>query len=263
MSIVQPVVGRESQVIPGPSHGHFGQSDMDAAQRIQSSLLPTGPLRGESFEIAFRYTPFWEVGGDFADFFLLPNGQVGIYLGDVVGKGLPAAMYGALVMGAFRGIKKTGADTAGVLAMLNERLMQRPLDGRFCSTLYGLFDPATGKLVFSNAGLPLPLLATEATCQPLGEGGLPSGMFTTATYGQHTVRLSPGDSVLFATDGLHESRNREGDEFWSAQMTEVWAQCRGKSARESVDLLFDRMHAFAQGGRQDDDVTVVVLKNSG
>src|SRR5450755_3021343 len=103
------------------------------AQLIHSSMLPTNEIYDESVEIAFRCTPFSEVGGDFADIFRLPDGSVGIYLGDVVGKGLPAAMYGALVMGTLRGIHKSGTDTAKVLFQLNERLVQRPIAGRFCS----------------------------------------------------------------------------------------------------------------------------------
>ncbi|MGC2112012.1 MAG: PP2C family protein-serine/threonine phosphatase [Candidatus Korobacteraceae bacterium] len=224
--------------------------------------MPTGPLNHKAFEIAFRYTPFSEVGGDFADFFQLPDGLIGIYLGDVVGKGLPAAMYGALVMGALRGIRKTGVKPAAVLTLLNERLMQRPLPGRFCATLYALFNPSTGELALSNAGLPLPLLVSKTACHPLGEGGLPSGSFFDATYDQHTVALAPGDSVLFATDGLHESRNHQGAEFCAEQLTEAWGQCRNKSAGEAVEFLFDTLHEFARYDGRHDDVTVVVLKIS-
>ena len=253
------VQSQPSLAITHPSNGAFGFDDMHQATCIQSSLLPAGPLADETFEIAFRYSPYLQVGGDFADFFRLPNGLIAIYVGDVVGKGLPAALYGALVMGALRGIKKTGASTAAVLGLLNERLMQRPLPGRFCSALYALFDPVTSQLALSNAGMPFPLLASRSTCQTLGEGGLPSGVFPHASYDQHTIRLSPGDSVLFASDGLHETRNREGIEFAAAQMAETWAGCRGKSARESLDLLFEGLHAFSHGGSCDDDVTVVVL----
>jgi sigma-B regulation protein RsbU (phosphoserine phosphatase) len=230
------------------------------AKLIQSSLVPAKGLRHESVEIAFRFISFSDVGGDFADFFRLPDGSIGIYLGDVVGKGLPAAMYSALVTGTLRGIHKTGTDTARVLALLNERLLQRPISGRFCSTLYALFNPATRELVFSNAGMPLPLLVSESSCQPLGEGGLPSGMFPGATYGQHGVQLGPGDCVLFATDGLHESRNREGVEFCTAHMEEVWAQCWRKSATESVDSVFERLLAFANGKAPHDDIAAVALK---
>jgi sigma-B regulation protein RsbU (phosphoserine phosphatase) len=230
------------------------------AKLMQSSLLPTKGLCHESVEIAFRFIPFSDVGGDFADFFRLPDGLIGIYLGDVVGKGLPAAMYSALVTGTLRGIHKTGTDTARVLALLNERLLQRPILGRFCSTLYALFNPATRELIFSNAGMPLPLLVSGSTCQPLGEGGLPCGMFPSASYGQHVVQLGPGDCVLFATDGLHESRNGEEVEFCTAQMQKVWAQCWGKSATESVDSVFERLLAFSDGTAPHDDITAVVLK---
>ncbi|MGA9966620.1 MAG: PP2C family protein-serine/threonine phosphatase [Terriglobales bacterium] len=230
------------------------------AKLIQASLVPAKGLCHESVEIAFRFVPLLEVGGDFADFFLLPDGMIGIYLGDVVGKGLPAAMYSALVMGVLRGIHKTGTDTANVLMRLNQRLVQRPIVGRFCSTLYVLFNPATRELIFSNAGMELPLLAAGATCQELGGGGLPSGMFPGATYERHVVQLAPGDCVLFATDGLHDARNRVGIEFRAAQMKEIWAQCRNKSATESVDFLFDRLLAFSGERMSHDDITAVVLK---
>jgi sigma-B regulation protein RsbU (phosphoserine phosphatase) len=142
---------------------------------------------------------------------------------------------------------------------LNERLVQRPIPGRFCSTLYALFNPATRELIFSNAGMPLPLLASQ-TISPLGDGGLPSGMFPGATYERHVVQLGPGDCVLFASDGLHELCNRQGVEFCTARMNEVWAQCRRKSATESVDFVVDRLLAFSDGAAPHDDITAVVLK---
>jgi phosphoserine phosphatase RsbU/P len=230
------------------------------AELIQSSLIPSNDLRHQSVEITFRFKPFSEVGGDFVDFFHLPNGLIGIYLGDVVGKGLPAAMYAALVTGALRGIHKTGADTASVLARLNERLLQRPLPGRFCATLYALFNPTTRELIFSNAGMPLPLLVSGDSCQPLGEGGVPSGLLPGSSYVRHVVQLHPGDGVLFATDGLHESRNPDGVEFCTFQMEQVWAQCGKTSARESADFVFAHQSAFSNGTPPHDDITALVLK---
>jgi phosphoserine phosphatase RsbU/P len=230
------------------------------AKLIQSSLVPTQGLRHERVEIAFRFMPFSEVGGDFVDFFPLPDGFIGLYLGDVVGKGSPAAMYAALVTGTLRGVHKCGTDTDSVLERLNERLLQRPIPGRFCSTLYALFNPATRELIFSNAGMPLPLLVSGTACQQLGEGGFPSGMFPGAAYGRHVVQLSPGDCVLFATDGLHELRNGEGVEFCTAQLEAVWAQCGHKSATESADFVFNGQAAFSNGHAPHDDITAVVLK---
>jgi sigma-B regulation protein RsbU (phosphoserine phosphatase) len=230
------------------------------AQIIQSSLLPATDFSHEAVEIAYRFVPFSYVGGDFADFFCLANGSVGIYLGDVVGKGLPAAMYGALVMGTLRGIHKSGTDTARVLFQLNERLVQRPIAGRFCSTLYALFNVTTRELIFSNAGMPLPLLLSGAGCRKLGDGGLPSGLFPSAAYERYVVQLHPGDCVLFASDGLHELRNREGVEFCTSQMEEVWAQCQLKSASDAVDMVFEKQLAFSDGTPPHDDITAIVLK---
>ena len=240
--------------------GRVCEDHIREARVIQSSLIPAAPLRDYSIEIAFRFTPFFDVGGDFLDFFRLPDGLIGLYLGDVVGKGLPATMYGALVMGTLRGIHKTGIDTRTILSLLNQRLLQRPLPGRFCSTLYAVFDPITRALAFSNAGLPFPLHATTTSCQPIGEGGLPSGLLPTASYNQHIVQLSPGDSVLFATDGLHESLNPEGIEFCSARLPELWAECQSKSAAQSLEYLFTGLQAFSDGTTPHDDITAVVLK---
>jgi len=117
------------------------ESDKEAAREIQRSLVPAGNLKMPGAEMAFRFSPFAEVGGDFLDFFSLPNGLIGLYIGDVVGKGLAAAMYAALVMGTLRGINKTGEDTPEVLALLNKRLLVRPIRGRYCATIYALFDP--------------------------------------------------------------------------------------------------------------------------
>jgi sigma-B regulation protein RsbU (phosphoserine phosphatase) len=131
---------------------------------------------------------------------------------------------------------------------------------RFCSTLYALFNPATLELTFSNAGIPLPLLVSGSTCQSLGEGGLPSGLFPGAAYSAPVVRLTPGDSVLFATDGLHEWQNLDGIEFGDKQIGEIWLECQGKSAGESIDHMFESIREFSQGGGAHDDTTAVVLR---
>ncbi len=235
---------------------HYAQE----AKLIQSSLVPVAPLLHEAVEIAFRFVPLSEVGGDFIDFFRLPDGMIGLYLGDVVGKGLPAAMYGALVSGTLRGIHKTGTDTSHVLALLNERLLQRPIRGRFCSTLYAVFNPTTSKLTFSNAGMPLPLLVSRDGCRKLGDGGFPSGMFPGATYEEHVFQLHSEDCVLFASDGLHELQNREGVQYCDTQMESAWAKCLGKSAGESVDFVLERQILFSSGFDPQDDITAAALK---
>jgi len=239
---------------------HTREAARDEARLIQDSLLPNGTLRGDAFEIAFRFAPLGEVGGDFADFFSLPNGLVGMYMGDVVGKGLIAAIYASLVMGTIRGINKTGEVTAAVLGLLNKRLRVRPVPGRYRSTIYALFNPATGVLTFSNAGVPLPMLVSTDGCRSLGEGGLPSGKFCDASYEIHSVQLAPGDAVLFATDGLHEMRNKRNQDLSWGRLEEIWKQCHCKSADDCLDFLFEQVHTFSASAGNHDAITALVLK---
>jgi len=139
-------------------------------------------------------------------------------------------------------------------------MIVRPVPGRYAATLYAIFDPATRTLTFSNAGLPQPVLVSAAGCQRLGSGGFPSGLFPAATYEQHSATLSPGDTVLFATDGLHELRDENDADFSWERLTEIWAGCRSISAKDSLDRLIDSAQRFARNGRQNDDITAVVLK---
>jgi serine phosphatase RsbU (regulator of sigma subunit) len=248
-------------VMPTVWGGPITEYEREEARQIQLSLLPSGPLAGPSYEIAYRFSPFGGVGGDFADFFALPNAQIGIYMGDVVGKGVSAALYAALVMGLLRGIHKQGTDPAAALGLLNKRRLVRPVVGRFATTLYATFDPGSLKLTFSNAGLPLPLIASKSGCTALGEGGLPAGLFPGASYKNHSVQLSPGDAVLFASDGLHELRDRCDRDFSQERLAEIWQRSYRKSTDESLGCLLEEARLFSEdGSEQRDDITALVLR---
>ncbi len=239
----------------------MNELEREEARQIQLSLLPGGALITNAAQVAYRFEPFAGVGGDFADFFELPNGQVGIYVGDVVGKGLSAAMYATLVMGMLRGTHKTGTDTSAVLKTLNERLLVRPVIGRYAATVYAVYDPSSRQLAFSNAGLPCPLHASAFGCERLGQGGLPSGLICGSSYETHRIQLSPGDSVLFATDGLTELRDSADNDFSWERLADIWKISSGKSAEEALDLLFDEAKRFANDTHTcKDDITAVVLK---
>jgi phosphoserine phosphatase RsbU/P len=254
---------RDTEVLTPATATKVSDESRTEAQIIQVSLLPKCTLRGPGFEVAFRFSPLDDVGGDFADFFLLPNGHVGIYVGDVVGKGLIAAMYGALVMGTMRGTNKTGEDPAAVLGLLNKRLMVRPVPDRYCCTLYADYDPQTRQLNFSNAGEPYPLLASKAGCCSIGEGGIPSGLFPEVAYDTYRMKLEPGDAVLFSTDGLHELQDSKGQDLSWNMLGQFWKNARGKSADEALDHLFTSIEPYAADGRRQDDITAVALKITG
>lgn len=233
--------------------------ERDEARQIQRSLLPAGPLCESSFELAYRFSSCARVGGDFADIFTLPTGQVGFFLGDVVGKGLPAALYAAMVMGTLRGIHKTGRDPATVLRYLNKRMLVRPMPGRYSATLYAVFDPHARLLSFANAGLPFPLLASKAGCNSAGDGGFPCGLFPGASYQRHSLVLSPGNSVLFATDGLHAVPSPRADHSCRDGLAQVWQRCCMRSAEDALDCLLE------EAGRHStepppDDIAAIALK---
>ncbi len=231
----------------------------EEARSLQHALLPGGPMDGPIYGISYRNHSAADVGGDFLDYFYLSDGRLGLYLADVVGKGLTAAMYATLAMGTLRAIHKTGQQPADVLELFNRRLRVRPVPHRFCATLYAVFDPVTLEFRCSNAGLPYPIHISRGRCQPLDVGGIPSGMFDGVRYEQHTVRLAPGDAVLFATDGLYEAADAERREFGFLRLTELCAERAVDSTEQLLDRVLDAASEHS-GGRQNDDVTAVVLR---
>lgn len=234
--------------------------EIDEARRLQLAIVPEEPLRAPPVEIASRVRPVTEVGGDFVDYFLMPDGQVGFYLGDVVGKGLPAALYAALAVGTLRGFNKREETPSSILSHFNERIRVHNLPGRYCAVQYGIFNPHNFELTFSNAALPLPAHVSRLDSRPIGSGGLPAGLFEDPVYENFSVRLRPGDSVVFYTDGILEASNPGNDEFGSDRILEVCASNSRFSAPEQLSRLLDAVDRFVESAHQHDDMTVVVLK---
>src|SRR5271154_4861881 len=122
------------------------EEELEEARSIQGVMLPAEPLRTANVRISHEFQPVAEVGGDFLDYFEMTDGCIGLYLGDVSGKGLPAAMYAALAVGTLRGVHKTGQSPANVLSTLNRRLMLRGASRRHAAMQYALFDPRTREI---------------------------------------------------------------------------------------------------------------------
>jgi len=234
--------------------------ELEEARLIQQAMVPVEPLRAHSVEFASKFRPVAEVSGDFLDYFLLADRRVAFYLGDVVGKGLPAALYAALAVGTLRGIHKTGQAPSAVLELFNERLRVRLLPGRYCALQYGVFDPRSSELWYANAGLPRPLHISAKSCREVGEGGLPSGLFPNARYEQYTIRLASGDALLFVTDGIVDSVDPSGEQFGLERLVEVCGQNGNESATTLLARIFEAVDAFGAGARQYDDITAAVLK---
>jgi sigma-B regulation protein RsbU (phosphoserine phosphatase) len=245
---------------PAAAYLEAFECEREDALTIQRAILPHRPLVTSSFEIAHEFRPVAKVAGDFLDYFFLPDGRVGIYMGDVVGKGLSAALFAALVVGTMRGVPKTGAAPASVLELANRRLERYSVPGRFCAAQYAVFDPEKLELRFANAGLPRPLRISPGQCDALGQGGLPLGLFPDSTYEEYVYQLASGEAVLFATDGLQESWSSRHEQLGVERLGAISQKEVHNPARHILTGIFDAVAVFTRGAHQEDDVAAVVLK---
>src|SRR5271169_4868544 len=166
---------------------------LEEAVNIQQAMLPSEPLRLPFAGVCFKFRPARVVSGDFLDYFSLEeNTHLGLYLGDIVGKGIAAALYGALALGTLRAIKKDGTSPATVIEFLNRRLGDRHMTQRFCAIQYAVLDGTSGELRFCNAGIsPRPIHIAESGCRELGDGGFPCGLFRDVRYDVYSAQLNP------------------------------------------------------------------------
>jgi len=235
------------------------EQELEEARAIQGVMLPGQPLRTDCVTISHEFQPAAEVGGDFLDYFQLPDGMIGLYLGDVSGKGLPAALYAALAVGTLRGVHKTGQPPARVLSVLNERLLLRGIPGRHCAIQYAIFDPLRAQMRIVSAGMPGPLLIRGEECRALQLAGIPPGFFSGIIYDEFTLNLEPGDSILFCTDGLTDARNVHGQEFELEGLRDVCRRHAGEAPIELLNHVFSAIQEFSKHCRQWDDMTAAVL----
>jgi phosphoserine phosphatase RsbU/P len=235
------------------------EQEIEEARTIQSAMLPSRPLHEFDIVISHEFQPIEEVGGDYLDYFSLSDGTIGLYLGDVSGKGLPAALYAALAIGTLRGIHKTGQRPGRVLSLLNERLLLRNIPGRHTSIQYAIFYPATGEMILSNAGMPGPFLLRQHECRLLEVAGVPPGLLPGVAYDELSVQLEPGDSVLFCTDGVTEARNAQDVEFGTVRLQELCCSCYSNTPLVALEHIFSALEEFTGNCRQWDDMTATVF----
>jgi sigma-B regulation protein RsbU (phosphoserine phosphatase) len=239
------------------------EEELEEARAIQSVMLPTESLSSGAVTISHEFQPIAAVGGDFLDYFELTDKSVGLYLGDVSGKGLPAALYAALAVGTLRGVHKTGTSPSDVLATLNRRLMIRGMPRRHAAIQYAVFDPVSHDLRIASAGMPGPLRLSADGCRVLEITGIPPGLFAATNYETLTVRLQPGDSVLFCTDGITDAFDEEGEQFGTERLQEICCAASGSSPRELLGRVFAEVERFARGREQHDDMAAALFHCSG
>jgi sigma-B regulation protein RsbU (phosphoserine phosphatase) len=239
------------------------RNDLDTAREIQRQLLPKGAREIPGLELAAAYVPARELGGDFYDFLPYGQGRLGFVLGDVSGKGTAAALYGSLAIGTLREVVVDHArEPAGMLALLNQRLHGARLESRFIAMLFAVYDASTRRLTLSNAGGPYPLLVRDGHVLTIRLEGVPLGLFPDTQYDQSVLDLQPGDIVLFASDGIHESENAGQEEFGLQRLSALLSTI---SPEDSASAIAERTLAETDshsgvGIAPHDDRTLVVLR---
>ena len=238
-------------------------TDLATAREIQRSLLPTGAREVPGLELAAAYAPARELGGDFYDFLPYGEGRLAMVLGYVSGKGTAAALFASLAIGILREhVFAHPCPPAEMLAMLNTRLHAARLDSRFIATLVSVYDAGTRRLTLSNAGGPYPLLVRDGVVQSVRIAGIPLGLFPDTKYDEITLDLVPGDTVLFASDGILESANAAQEEFGPDRLSSVLA---GVSPEQSAEQIAAAIIAATDdysgaGVAPFDDRTLLVLR---
>jgi serine phosphatase RsbU (regulator of sigma subunit) len=237
------------------------EQELRTARLIQESLLPKTVPEVSGWGIAACYRPAREVGGDFYDFLALADSRVGIVLGDVTDKGIPAALVMATTRSMLRAVAAQPAASPGdVLAQVNSLLCADLPAGMFVTCFYAILDPTTGHLQYANAGQDLPYLRqADGATSELRATGMPLGLMPGSRYEECEATLLPGCSLLFYSDGLVEAHNLEREMFGFHRLSGLFGDYQ-RTASPIPYLLGELATFTGDGWEQEDDITLVTLQ---
>jgi sigma-B regulation protein RsbU (phosphoserine phosphatase) len=243
------------------------EKELRFAQRVQAALLPAElPKRLKGVDVAARFTPARELGGDLYDFLAPEPNSLIVAVGDVSGKGVPAALYSAFVGELVRSrtfrrrFTLERSSPAGVLASMNTILHERQLEEYYCTLCYAAFDFKRRTVAMANSGLPYPIRGTADMVSQVVLPGVPLGSFAGSSYDEVSFDLTVGDIYVFCSDGVFEARDPLGGEFGDQRLLDIVAANRHRTSRDVIDTIFEALHDFQRDAPAHDDMTAVVLK---
>ena len=241
------------------------QQELDIAKVIQTSILrktfPAFPDRKE-FDIYAKMLTAKEVGGDLYDFFLIDKYRLGVVIGDVSGKGIAAALLMAVCKTLLKATAYKGMSSDNILSEVNNVIAEESPSNMFVTLFYGVLDTRSGAFEYSNGGHNLPyLISADGKVKQLENiGGLMIGAFKDVPYESNVVMIKPGDSLIFYTDGVTESFNKEGEEFQETGLEKILEGKNSLNVNELVKHVFENVQSFSEGVEQSDDITCLALK---
>jgi sigma-B regulation protein RsbU (phosphoserine phosphatase) len=236
--------------------------ELKVAAAIQQSLLPVSNRSGAFYCTAGSSIPCRAVGGDFFDYFDAPDNRFGFILGDVAGKGAPAALLAAAVLGMFGAEAAYHTRCAPLVGRLNQGLFRRRIESRFLTAFCGILG-ADGSLIYSNAGHNAPFLVSASGVRRLETGGMVLGIFEHSSYEEEVLTLAPGDVIIAFSDGVSEAMNEAGDEYSDDRLLAAVIANRKRTPQELLDALLADVRKFTGAATANDDVTMVVVRYDG
>jgi serine phosphatase RsbU (regulator of sigma subunit) len=240
------------------------EQELRVAHLIQQTLLPKSVPELEGYQIAAYYQPAREVGGDFYDFLELGDGRLGLVVGDVAGKGVPAALVMANTQCVLRAVAQREGITPGqVLAEVNEVLHAHVPPNMFVTCFYCVLYPESYSLSYANAGHDLPYVRRlNGKAEKLRARGMPLGLMPQMSYEQKEIVLEAGEAALFYSDGLVEAHDPEGEMFGFPRLRELVAE-HADEERSLEEILLEELYTFVgEGWEQEDDITLLTLRRS-
>jgi serine phosphatase RsbU (regulator of sigma subunit) len=235
--------------------------ELKVAHLVQQQFLPDVLPELPGWRVAAFYRSAREVGGDFYDFTALPDGRIGIAIGDVTDKGAPAALLMATTQGLLRADAPRLVSPSIVLERINEVLVPNTPKKMFVTCLYMVLEPGSGRMQFANAGHNLPYVATDGGVEELRATGMPLGLFPGMTYQPKEATLPAGARMLLHSDGLAEAHNSDGELFGFPRLIKVMENCpRDENMIDALRVELDRF--TGPDWEQEDDITLVTVERA-
>jgi len=236
------------------------ERDLKRAQEIQMLLMPGTSPKVTGLEIDLRFQPARQLGGDLYDFLNYGKDRHVLAIGDVSGKGAPAALYGALAGGILRSLAPLRLPVPEMLRRLNATLLERRVEGHFITLTCAVWEPRNRTLRLANAGMPLPVLIRNGRWRQIQAEGIPLGLLEHTEYQEVSLQLKKGDLLAFFSDGLVEAMNPELHEFGARHLANLLRDNRSRPLREMIDMLFGEIARFEEGRPPRDDQTLVLAR---
>jgi phosphoserine phosphatase RsbU/P len=235
--------------------------EMEQAAHIQKGLLPSKAPTAAGLDIAGNTTACRTVGGDYFDYLEFPDGRIGMLIGDVAGKGMPASLLMSSLQARVQVLFEEADDLARKVGRLNKAICGNCPDNRFITFFMTVADPASGELVYTNAGHNPPLIVrANGDVELLKGGGIILGILPMASYQESRIKMETGDTLVLFTDGVTEAPNVNDEDFGEERLANLVKTLQGKSAAHIVEAIEAAVTEFTQGAPVADDITVVVAR---